>query len=449
MPTTDGDGQTRRTVLSGAATSTALMASIAGCTGSFGGGKSNDGGAGGSDGSGKVKFWSSTNKQELTFHQNAAKAFRESNSTGLKIRPVPEGESSEQVVLSALSSGTAPGVFANVFPGFAAKLEKNGAVANLYELDGAKKFMKERSGQKILSRYESPDNGGMYQAPWKANPVLFQYNDTVFEESGYEADDYPQTLSGLIEAGKKITNQKSVEYLWDRAPKPTWYERWFDFLPLYLSATKGGDMIEATSDGKLKPAFNNDAAAKVLSFFQDLYDNDLAPSQSTKKQLFAKDKAAINTGGPWVIPFFKETNENISMSHRKPPVPDGMSLNGHTYADPKNTSIFKSANNKQGAWKFVSFEQQKKWDTKFLERSLQLPLRKDLVDVASGFFEKNPGVEKYAKVLETSHPPAYTPNYTKYMNTFSEQAFVPVCRGNKQPKKALNDAEQALKGVLN
>ena len=398
----------------------------------------------------QVKFWSSPNKQELQFHKKAATAFEKDHQTKIDVRPVPEGDSSEQVVLSALASGTEPDVFANVFPGFAAKLAANNAAKNLYEIDGVEQFLQQRCGKTILQRYEAPgQDSGLYQAPWKANPVLFQYNDTVFQNAGFQKSDYPGTLSGLIEAGKTIVKQENAaKFLWDRAPNPTWYERWFDFLPLYLAASKGQQSMLKRESGKLKPAFNNDAAVKVLQFFQDLYQQDLAPTQSGEKPLFAHNNAAINTGGPWVIPYFTGVNKDIKMTHRNPPVPEGVESNSHTYADPKNQTIFSSAKNPGAAWSFINLELQQKWDTRFLEQTLQLPLRKGLVDSAKSFFEKRPALKPYAQALETSHPPEYTPNYSKFMNEFGKRAFVPVARGQKSPKQGLKDAESAVARIV-
>ncbi len=435
----------RQFVKATAGTSTAAMLSLAGCTGGLGGSSS------GSDGekSSQTEFWSSPNKEELEFHNNAKKAFLKSHDSKLKVRPVPEGDSSEQVVLSALASNTEPDVFANVFPGFAAQLQENGAAKDLYEIDGVKSFLTDRCGKTILKRYEAPD-GGLYQAPWKANPVLFQYNDTVLKKAGYKnSDEYPTTLSGLLEAGKKIVGDGNAKVLWDRAPKPTWYERWFDFLPLYLAASEGEKSMFSQKGDTVKPAFNNKTAKTILQFFQDLYSADLAPTQGSEKPKFPHNEAVINSGGPWVIPYFEGVNKDVSMSHMNPPVPDGTTQNSHTYADPKNTSIFASAKQPNQAWKFVSFEQQSKWDTKFLKKTLQLPLRKNLVSSASSFFEKNPNIKPYAQALETSHPPAYTPDYTKIMNVFGEQCFVPVALGKKPPQKGLDDAENGINQALN
>ncbi|WP_114577234.1 extracellular solute-binding protein [Saliphagus sp. LR7] len=409
------------------------------------GGNGSDGGNGG--GGGTVKFWSSPNQQELTFHESAAEEFGADSDVSVDVSPVPEGDSSEQVVLSSLASGTEPDVFANVFPGFAAQLEANEAATDLYELDGVEEFLTERCGEELLSQYESPD-GGLYQTPWKTNPVLFQYNDTVFEEAGYSQEDYPRTFSALLEEGPNVVESSSAEVLWDRPPMPTWSERWFDFLPIYLAASQGEESMFTQEDGQTTPAFNNDTAVQVLEFFQQLYENDLIPQESTEEPKFPNDLAAINTGGPWVIPYFQDVNEEISMSHLTPPVPEGVEQNSHTYADPKNTSIFQSSDVAPQAWSFIEYELGEERDVTFMEDTLQIPLRADITDVASSFFEENPQVQPYAEALETSHPPAYTPAYTQVMNIFGEEAFVPVTRGNQDPQTGLDRAEEQITSEL-
>ncbi|QIO24521.1 extracellular solute-binding protein [Haloarcula sp. JP-L23] len=419
------------------------MISLAGC----GGDGSGDGGDGSGGSGATVEFWSSPNGQELSFHKSAAEEFGAESETIVEVSPVPEGDSSEQVVLSALASGSEPDVFANVFPGFAAQLQANDSATDLYGIDGVEEFLADRCGEELLSRYEAPD-GGLYQAPWKANPVLFQYNDTVFEEAGYSEEDYPRTLSALIEEGPNIIESSSAEVLWDRAPLPTWYERWFDFLPIYFAASKGEASMFSQENGQTQPAFNNDTAVQVLEFFQQLFANDLIPQQSGEEPKFPNDLAAINTGGPWVIPYFQDVNEDISMSHLTPPVPEGVEENGHTYADPKNTSVFQSSDVAAEAWSFIEFEMNEDRDIAFMEDTLQLPLRSGLVEAGESFFEENPQVEPYAQALETSHPPAYTPDYTKVMNIFGEEAFVPVTRGNRDPQEGLDRAEEQILSKL-
>ncbi len=447
----------RQFVRTTAGIGTAAMLSLAGCTSGSGGGKSGGGNGNGSKSGSKkggkkggksdVEFWSSSNKQELQFHKSAKQAFVKQNDVSVSVRPVPEGDSSEQVVLSALASGTEPDVFANVAPPFAAQLQANNAVKNLYDIDGAKDYLTKRCGKTTLKRYEAPD-GKLYQAPWKSNPVLFQYNDTVFEKAGYDKSDYPQTLDDLITIGKKLVDKGTVKVLWDRAPQSTWYQRWFDFIPLYLAASEGKkSMFEQGSNG-LEPSFNNDTAVTVLQFFQKLYGQKLAPTQPSEKPKFPHDEAAINSGGPWVIPSFKGVNKDVKMSHLTPPVPKGVSPNANTYADPKNISIFGSAKQPKAAWQFIDFEIQEQWDTKFLKQTLQLPLRKGLTDSASSFFDKHPDIEPYANALDTSHPPAYTSHYQKLMDTFNQKAYVPIVTGKKDPQKGLDEAEQAMKGIL-
>ncbi|WP_129113415.1 extracellular solute-binding protein [Halegenticoccus tardaugens] len=433
---TGSDNPTRRTLLQGiAGASTAATLSIAGCT-------QIEGFGGGGDSS-TLEFWSSPNEEEVSFHESAAEEFTADNDIELEVRPVPEGDSSEEVVLSALASGTEPDAFANVFPGFAAQLEVNDAAVNLYDIEGAKQALTERCGEEILSRYETPD-GDLYQAPWKANPVLFQYNDTVFEEAGYEEEDYPRTLDALVEAGIEIVDSGAAEVLWDRAPLPTWYERWFDFLPIYFAASEGKAEMFTQNGETTEPAFNNDTAVTVLQFFQDLFESDLLPTQSSENPKFPENKAAINTGGPWVVPYFEDVNEDVRMSHHTAPVPDDVEPNAHTYADPKNTTVFQSSSNAEAVWSFTAFELGEDWDVRLLEDTLQLPHREGIIDSASSFFEENPDIKPYAEALETSHPPSYTPDYTKVMDIFGDEAFVPVVRGNRSPEKGLNAAEQKI-----
>lgn len=437
----DSTNLTRRHVLQGAA-GASVAVSLSGCTQqveSIIGGDEDDGDV--------IDFWSSPNEQELSFHEDAADEFSAENDVSIDVDPIPEGDTSEEVVLTALSGGTEADVYANTFPGFTAQLAENDAAMNLYDIDGVEEFLTERCGEEVLSRYESP-GGHLYEAPWKSNPVLFQYNLTVFEEVGYDEDDLPRTLEELVDVGTEIVDEGAADVFWDRAPDPTWAERWFDFIPLYLAASEGEEQMFDVEDGETTPAFNNETAVTVLEFFQDLFENDLVPEQAGEEPLFPNDEAAINTGGPWVVPYFTDVNEDIEMVHLNPPVPDGVEENSHTFADPKNPTIFQSAEQPEEAWSFIEFEMGEEWDMRFLEESMQIPLREGIVEEAGSFFEENPDLEPYAEALETSHPPEHIPEYMEVMGIFGNEAFEPVARGNRSPQEGLDAAEEEINEAL-
>ncbi|MFC4438548.1 MULTISPECIES: hypothetical protein [Natrialbaceae] len=61
-----------------------------------------------------------------------------------------------------------------------------------------------------LWRLEPLDPEAVHEAPWKSNPVLFQYNLIVFEKVGYDEDDL-RTLEELVNAGTEIVDEGTAD----------------------------------------------------------------------------------------------------------------------------------------------------------------------------------------------------------------------------------------------
>ncbi|MFN2514380.1 MAG: extracellular solute-binding protein, partial [Pyrinomonadaceae bacterium] len=65
-----------------------------------------------------LTYWSATNAQELEFaNQMAAEWNARHTEVQIKVEPVPSGQSTEEIILAAIASNTAPDIYASVFPG--------------------------------------------------------------------------------------------------------------------------------------------------------------------------------------------------------------------------------------------------------------------------------------------------------------------------------------------
>src|SRR6185503_19916429 len=85
----------------------------------------------------------------------------------------------------------------------------------------------------------------------------------------------------------------------ETAVKPIWYEMRFNFYPLYLAASGGGNLI--TED---QAAFNNKYAIGVFRFLQSLYRDDYFSKESATatEDRFVSQAIATKWTGPWEIP---------------------------------------------------------------------------------------------------------------------------------------------------
>ena len=131
-----------------------------------------------------LTYWSATNAQELEFANRVSAEWNAQHpEVQIKVEPVPSGQSSEEVILAAIASGTTPDIYANVFPGAMQDLLDARGVVQLDDYPDFFDVMRERMTQELLNQYRSSD-GHFYQVPWKSNPIMVLYNTRMLREAG-------------------------------------------------------------------------------------------------------------------------------------------------------------------------------------------------------------------------------------------------------------------------
>ena len=85
-------------------------------------------------------------------------------------------------------------------------------------------------------------DGHIYQIPWKINPIMLLYNQNIMNELGFSSG--PATYSEYMDAARKFQKDSDGDGYVDRwigysEVMLVWYQRFFDFYPLYLAASQG------------------------------------------------------------------------------------------------------------------------------------------------------------------------------------------------------------------
>jgi multiple sugar transport system substrate-binding protein len=255
-----------------------LVLAVAGC-----GDPSNPAGDSG-NGVTTLTYWSAPNPQEYAMAQDlVAEWNRDNPHIQVKLQALPAGQSSEEVLLSAMVAGTTPDVCSNIWPGVTNDFIR---AKGLYALDRFSDFeqvMTERVPEDIIESVRSAD-GHIYQIPWKTNPIMVQYNVTMFEDAGiYE---FPRTYSEFLAAAAKITRDNDGDGRMDqwmgfRDIRPIWWQRYYDYYTSYITASGGKTFFDK---GEL--AIDRKASDQVFSFYQSLYDNGYFPRSSLQGNAF-------------------------------------------------------------------------------------------------------------------------------------------------------------------
>ncbi len=283
-----------------------------------------------------IEYWSSNNGGEIQFSKWAVERWNQAHPDALvKYQPVPEGQSSEEIILAAVVAGTTPDIYSNIWQGLVEFYAKAGILVALDTLDGFTEFIHQRCDSATISEITSED-GHIYQIPWKINPIMTIYNKRIFEEMGLKEP--PRTYSAYLEAAKRFkkdTNGDGYVDQWfgNTSLKLAWYQRLFNFYPLYLAASGGMPLIVDN-----RANFNNEHAIGVFRFLQELYRENYFTKQeeSAGQDLFVAERFATKWTGPWEIQYLEKfKREGFDYGYYPMIVPDGHEGPVYTYCDPK------------------------------------------------------------------------------------------------------------------
>jgi multiple sugar transport system substrate-binding protein len=398
----------------------------------------------------ELLFWCSNNNQEIKLCSLLTDNWNLKNpSNPIHMQPVPEGQSSEEVILAAVVGKTTPDIYANMWQGNVEMYAHAGSLIPLDTLKGFLDFIKERCDSGVIKEITSSD-GHIYQVPWKVNPIMTIYNKSLFTANGITSP--PKTYSAYLQDAEtfrenNIHNSKATRFGYTEV-SPLWYQRLFNFYPLYLAASNGGSLVINN-----KAAFNNKYAIEVFRFLQSLYVHDYFSKEGSgsSSDPFVEQTIATKWTGPWEIPHLNGIpGRNFDYEYYPPIVPDGHSGPVYTYADPKNIVIFNTCKNPEKAWEFIKTIINKNGDLQLLELTGQLPRRKNLEtdDFYKSYFDKNPMMVAFAKQIPFLKGVDNCEVIVEVLDIISQEYQACVVYGRKTPEKAISDAEAAVNVLL-
>jgi multiple sugar transport system substrate-binding protein len=230
--------------------------------------------------------------------------------------------------------------------------------------------------------------------------------------------------------------------------KEIWYQRLFNFYPLYLAASGGAPLIIDN-----KAAFNNKYAIGVFAFLQTLYNKGYFSREnlSASDDPFVAKEIATKWTGPWEITYLHTIPDlGFSFGYFEPQVPDEHQGPVYTYADPKNIVLFSTCLNPQQAWNFIRTLVDKSGDLQLLSVTGQLPRRKNLETdpFYSDYFKLNPLMVPFAKQLPFVKGVDNCEVIVEVLDIISREYEECVVYGRKTPATAIRDAETAVNLLL-
>lgn len=399
-----------------------------------------------------LTYWPAANPTEtrvamqLTAQWNA-----ENPDVQVRVQPLPAGRSSEEVLLAAIVAKATPDVSSNVSSALLARLVRAGGVVRLDDRVATSARLRERTTAAMLSSLRLPDSG-IYAFPWKTNPMMLMYNVDMFKSAGIGP---PRTQSELVQAWHKLARDTDGDGRLDRwamwaTLKTSWYERFYDFYPLYLASSGGRTLVD---NGKI--VFENPAAVSALDVLRRGFAEGVLPKSNFAlgRDPFADGTVAMKIIGPWFI----EELTRIQMPglhYDVTPVPsaDGTDpANQYAFADLRSIAIFSTTRYPDAAARFVAYLTSPGADKLLMELGGQLPYRRGLAFDSrfTSSLARWPTLSKYARYVERSRDLDIDPDVVEIFDLLSEAYEESAIYQITPVKDALHKAAGEARNIVN
>lgn len=399
----------------------------------------------------KLSYWSSNNNGEIVFSKVMINNWNTLHPTQkIHFQPVPEGQSSEEIILAAVVGKTTADIYSNMWQGSVEFYAKSNILIPLDTIPGFLDFINNRCDSVTISEIISSD-GHIYQVPWKMNPIMTLYNHTVKDD--LKIDEGVLSYGKYFDAAAKFKKDNSGDGYTDQwigitSTRTVWYQRLFNFYPLYLAASNGMPLIENN-----KAAFNNEYAIEVFRFLQDIYLNDYftKDQEAASQDKFISKQIVSKFTGAWEIKYLdKFKTDDLEYSFTNIPVPDDHEGPIYTYCDPKSIVVFNTCKDPLLAFEFIKTMVDEQGDLQFLETTNQLPRRKgiDTLGLFKDYFNQHPKMKAFG--MQATHVKGIDNNemIVEILDIISQEYEACVLYNKKTPEKAIADAEKAVNNLL-
>ena len=399
-----------------------------------------------------LTYWPAANPVETRLATRLAEQWNAENpGVQVRVQPLPAGRSSEEVLLAAIVARATPDVSSNVSSALLARLVRAGGVVRIDNRVPTAARLRERTNSAMLASLRLPD-GGIYAFPWKTNPEMLMYNVDLFKAAGLGP---PRTYSELLNAWRKLARDTNGDGRLDRwamwaTLKTTWYERFYDFYPLYLASSGGTTLVR---NGKV--VFDNDAAASALELLRRGFAQGVLPRSNFAigRDPFMDGTVAMKIIGPW---FVKELDElkvrGLQFAVTPVPAADGTDpANRFAFADLRSIAIFSTTRYPEEAARFVAYLTSPAADRLLIEEASQLPYRRDLASDPrfTVSLARWPTLSTYAKYVERSRDLDIDPDVVEIFDLISEAYEESAIYQTATVSDALEKAAREARNIVN
>jgi multiple sugar transport system substrate-binding protein len=280
---------------------------------------------------------------------------------------------------------------------------------------------------------------------------MLMYNVDLLAAAGL---DPPRTHSELLDAFRRLARDTNGDGRLDRwamwAPlKTTWYERFYDFYPLYLASSGGRTLI---ADGEI--LFENEAAVAAIEVLRRGFAEGLLPQANFAlgRDPFVDGTVAMKIIGPW---FLRELEllKAPGLRYGVAPIPaaDGMDPDeSYAFADMRSIAVFSTTRHPDAAARFVAFLTSPAADRLLIEEASQLPYRRGLAADArfAASLAQSPVLPIFAGQIERTRDLDIDPDIVEIFDLISEAYEAAAIYGVVPVQEALARAAAEARKIV-
>ncbi len=399
-----------------------------------------------------LTYWPAANPLEVKLATLLTDRWnREHPDVQVRVQPLPAGRSTEEVLLAAIVARATPDVCSNVSSALLSRLVRANGVVRLDNLAPIAARLAERTTVAMMAPLRLGD-GGIYSFPWKTNPEMLLYNVDLLAAAGVQP---PRNHSELLTAFRKLARDTDGDGRLDKwamwAPlKTTWFERFYDFYPLYLASSGGRTLV---SNGKV--LFDNDAAVAAVNVLRTGFAQGLLPKANFAlgRDPFIDGTVAMKIIGPW---FLRELDaaKPAGLRYAVTPIPsaDGTKAgDAYAFADLRSIAIFATTKHVDAAARFVAYLTSPEADRLLIDEASQLPYRRGLATDArfAASLAREPTLPDYASLVEHTRDLDLDPDIVEIFDLLSEAYEAAGIYGATPVRQALTKAATEAKKIIN
>jgi multiple sugar transport system substrate-binding protein len=264
------------------------------------------------------------------------------------------------------------------------------------------------------------------------------YNKDIMTKAGIDPAAPPlKTYDEFLATSKKIVSSGAATAAIYPAPTSEFFQSWFDFYPLYAAESNGTPLVK---DGKA--TFDSPQGKAVAGFWKAMYDGGLAPREKYSGDSFADKKAAMAIVGPWAIAVYAG---KVKWGVVPVPTSTGTAADQiQTFSDAKNVAIYSACKNQATAWDVLKFATSQEQDGSLLEKTGQMPLRKDLATTFPAYFAAHPEYKVFAAQAARTVEVPNVANSVAIWQAFRDEYSAGVIFGKSSVDDALKRASDKV-----